>query len=132
MFHKTVYNDSKILVEMNGSQPHEIYEPLVRKMGGVWNKTLNGWMFDSSSEDKLESFITKQNSSFAEGQNKEYYTKFTEEPDTYRTPSSASSGSNLSMSGLNEAFDLIQELFDRVSDMEKILEEHGRKLNIRR
>jgi len=132
MFQKTVYNDSKILVALNGSQPHEIYEPLVRKMGGVWNKSLNGWMFDFSSEDKLDGFISKQNNSFAEDQNKEYYTKFTEEPNTYRTPSSASSGSNLSISGLNEAFDLIQELFDRVSDMEKVLEEHSRKLNIRR
>lgn len=130
MFSKTSYNDSKLLVQLIGSQPHEIYEPIVRKLGGVWNKTLNGWMFDLSKETQVDQFITNNNKIYAEGQNKEFYTDFAKEPDTFNTPSSRSS--NLSTSGINEAFDLIQELFDRLSDIEKIVEEHGRRLNNQR
>lgn len=125
MFNKIQYSENKLLVELTDhSLNHEIYEPIVRKIGGVWNKTLNGWLFDTKMEDKINDFIKKQNKSFAESQNKEYYTKFSEKPDTFRTPSSASSRSS---AGVNEAFDLIQELFDRVSDLEKTVEELARK-----
>lgn len=125
MFNKIQYSDTKVLVELTDhSLNHELYEPVARKIGGVWNKTLNGWMFDSRTEDKIDEFIKKQNRTIAESQNKEYYTKFSEKPDTYNTPSSASSRSS---TGINEAFDLIQELFDRVSDLEKIVEEMSRK-----
>jgi hypothetical protein len=125
MFNKIQYSDTKVLVELTDhSLNHELYEPIARKIGGVWNKTLNGWMFDTRSEDKIDDFIKKQNRTIAESQNKEYYTKFSEKPDTYNTPSSSSSRSS---TGINEAFDLIQELFDRVSDLEKIVEEMARK-----
>jgi hypothetical protein len=127
MFNKIQYSENKLLVEITDhSINHEIYEPVVRKIGGVWNKTLNGWLFDTKSDTKVDEFIKKQNKSIAESQNKEYYTKFSEKPDTYRTPSSASSRSS---AGMNEAFDLIQELFDRVSDLEKTVEDLVRKLN---
>jgi hypothetical protein len=78
-------------------------------------------------EAKVDEFIRKQNMLLAEKQNKEYYTKFSDEPKTWNTPSSSNS-SRRSNSGLDEAFDLIQELIDRVSDLEKIVEEHSRKL----
>jgi hypothetical protein len=82
-------------------------------------------MFERSREAQIDDFVKTQNRTLAETQNKEYYTKFGEDPDTYNTPSSSSSASS---AGINEAFDLIQELFDRVSDLEKIVEDHGRKL----
>jgi hypothetical protein len=126
MFRKVKYSESKLLVELDASEPHEVFEPVVRKLGGVWNKTLNGWMFDAQVEPRVSEFIQSQNRTVAERQNKEYYTKFGEDPGTYNTPSSASSSS--SVGGVNEAFDLIQELFDRVTDLERIVEEHGRKL----
>lgn len=134
MFTKSIYNSgsdsSKLLVRIKQDSPHEIYEPIVRKLGGVWNKTLNGWLFETIKEPQIDSFIDKNNNVFAENQNKEYYTKFAEEPSTYNTPSSTTS--RQSNSGINEAFDLIQDLFDRLSDIEKIVEEHGRRLNARR
>jgi hypothetical protein len=82
-------------------------------------------MFDRQHEAQIDEFIKTQNRTIAEKQNKEYFTKFGDEPQTYNTPSSSSSNSS---AGINEAFDLIQELFDRVSDLEKIVEEHGRKI----
>ena len=125
MFNKIQYSDTKLLVELTDhSLNHEVYEPIVRKIGGVWNKTLHGWMFDAQHSEKIEDFIKKQNRTIAESQNKEYYTKFSEKPDTYNTPSSMSSRSS---TGINEAFDLIQELFDRVSDLEKIVEDLSRR-----
>ena len=133
MFKKSVYNNDKILLELGGSNAHpkDVYEPVIRKLGGVWNRSLNGWIFGSTDSVKVDQFIEKNNINFAETENKEYYTKFSEEPTTYNTPSSRAS-SNLSTSGINEAFDLIQELFDRVTDLEKIIEEHGRRLNVRK
>jgi len=125
MFNKVKYSDTKFLLELDANGNHEVYEPLVRKMGGVWNKTLNGWMFDTAVEDRCDDFVKSQNRTLAERQNKEYYTKFSEQPGSYNTPSSTTSSS---AAGLNEAFDLIQELFDRVTDLEKIVEEHGRKI----
>lgn len=130
MLNKLPYSDQRVIVELDHGMNHDVYEPLVRKLGGVWNKNLHAWMFDRQKEAQIDEFIKIQNRSIAERQNKEYFTKFGEEPQTYNTPSSASSASS---AGINEAFDLIQELFDRVSDLEKIVEEHGRKLrNTRR
>jgi hypothetical protein len=126
MLNKLPYSDHRIIVELDHGCNHEIYEPLARKLGGVWNKTLHGWLFDRELEKKVDEFVKMQNRSIAENQNKEYYTKFGDDPLTHNTPSSSSSSS--STGGLNEAFDLIQELFDRVSDLEKIVEEYGRKL----
>jgi len=133
MFNKKAYNDSKILLELlnTSNKPRELYEPVIRKLGGVWNKSLNGWLFDIQNQIQIDQFIEKHNIDFAEDQNKEYYTRFVSEPDNFNTPSSRSS-SNGSAVGINEAFDLIQELFDRVSDIEKILEEHTKKLNNKR
>lgn len=125
MLTKLPHNDQRIIVELDHGMNHEVYEPLVRKLGGVWNKNLHGWMFERSRETQIDEFVKTQNRSLAETQNKEYYTKFGEDPDSYNTPSSSSSTSS---AGINEAFDLIQELFDRVSDLEKIVEDHGRKL----
>lgn len=124
MFIKTRFNDTKFIVKMTHEESHLIYEPVFRKFGGVWNKPADGWLFDFFSEEKVEEYIRKQNKQLAEQQNKEYYTKFSDEPDTYNTPSTNSSNST----GLNEAFDLIHELFDRVSDLERIVEEHSRKI----
>jgi hypothetical protein len=125
MLTKLPHSDQRIIVELDHGMNHEVYEPLVRKLGGVWNKNLHGWMFERSREAQIDDFVKTQNRTLAETQNKEYYTKFGEDPDTYNTPSSSSSASS---AGINEAFDLIQELFDRVSDLEKIVEDHGRKL----
>lgn len=128
MFNKIKYSETKLLVELTDhSLNHELYEPIARKIGGVWNRSLNGWMFDVRLEDKIDEFIKKQNRTIAESQNKEYYTKFSEKPDTYNTPSSSSSTSS---AGINEAFDLIQELFDRVSDLEKVVEDLVRKVKV--
>jgi hypothetical protein len=125
MLSKLPHNDQRIIVELDHGMNHEVYEPLVRKLGGVWNKNLHGWLFERSRESQVDEFVKSQNRTLAETQNKEYYTKFGEDPDSYNTPSSSSSASS---AGINEAFDLIQELFDRVSDLEKIVEDHGRKL----
>jgi hypothetical protein len=125
MLSKLPHNDQRIIVELDHGMNHEVYEPLVRKLGGVWNKNLHGWLFERSREEQIDEFVKTQNRTLAETQNKEYYTKFGEDPDSYNTPSSSSSTSS---AGINEAFDLIQELFDRVSDLEKIVEDHGRKL----
>ena len=126
MFTTSDYN-SKILLQVNkGSR--EIFEPSTRKLGGVWTQQLNGWLFDKSKIDRINDFIVEQNSIDAEEQNKEYYTKFSHEPNNYNTPSSRSNSSGGSENGLHEAFDLIQELFDRVSDLEKITEELGKKI----
>jgi hypothetical protein len=128
MFNKNPYSEDKLLLELENQEvAREVYEPLVRKLGGVWNKTLNGWIFEIRLEPKVDEFIRKQNIILAEKQNKEYYTKFSDEPKIWNTPSSSNS-SHRSNSGLDEAFDLIQELIDRVSDLEKIVEEHSRKL----
>lgn len=125
MLNKLPYGDQRILIELDQGCNHEVYEPLARKLGGMWNKTLHGWLFERQMEKQVDEFVKLQNRTIAETQNKEYYTKFGEDPQTHNTPSSSSSAS--SSGGLNEAFDLIQELFDRVSDLEKIVEEHGRK-----
>ena len=125
MLSKLPHNDQRIIVELDHGMNHEVYEPLVRKLGGVWNKNLHGWLFERSREEQIDEFVKTQNRTLAETQNKEYYTKFGEDPDSYNTPSSSSSTSS---AGINEAFDLIHELFDRVSDLEKIIEDHGRKL----
>lgn len=124
MFTTTEYN-SKILLKLSKGT-REVYEPLTRKIGGVWSSSLNGWLFDINSKPKLDDFINEQNSIDAEQQNKEYYTKFSEDPKNHNTPnSSEGDGEN---SGLQEAFDLIHELFDRVSDLEKITEELSKKI----
>lgn len=124
----TVSNhNSKILLQINkGSK--EVFEPPVRKIGGVWVQQLNGWLFEKNSTTKVDDFIIEQNSIDAEEQNKEFYKNFSKEPNSYNTPSSRSSMSNDSVSGLHEAFDLIHELFDRVSDLEKITEELSKKI----
>lgn len=128
MFSKNPYSEDKLILELDSTEySREVYEPLIRKLGGVWNKTLNGWIFDQRAEPKVNEFIRKQNVIIAEKQNKEYYTKFSEEPKTWNTPSSSNS-SGYSHAGIEEAFDVIQELVDRVSDLEKIVEEHSRKL----
>lgn len=128
MFNKNPYSEDKLILELEDPEVvRELYEPLIRKLGGVWNKNLNGWIFEQRLEPKVDEFIRKQNMLLAEKQNKEYYTKFSDEPKTWNTPSSSNS-SRRSNSGLDEAFDLIQELIDRVSDLEKIVEEHSRKL----
>ena len=128
MFNKNSYSEDKLILELEDPEVvRELYEPLIRKLGGVWNKNLNGWIFEQRLEPKVDEFIRKQNMLLAEKQNKEYYTKFSDEPKTWNTPSSSNS-SRRSNSGLDEAFDLIQELIDRVSDLEKIVEEHSRKL----
>lgn len=125
MLHKLLHNDQRIIVELDQGINHEVYEPLVRKLGGVWNRNVHGWLFERRLEKEVDEFIMSQNRRIAETQNKEYYVKFGEDPTTYNTPSSTS---NSSAAGINEAFDLIQELFDRVTDLEKIVEEHGRKI----
>ena len=124
MFKKKKYCDDKILVEIDESISRDIYEPVARKIGGVWNPKMNGWLFDARSELKIEQFIKSHNTRVAETQNKEYYTKFAEEPSNYNTPSSTTS----STSGLNEAFELIQELFDRITELEKTVGELSRRL----
>ena len=120
MFSKRHYGDNKIIIELEGEIVHDVYEPLLRKIGGVWSNNINGWLFDIRNEDKVEYFLKEHNSQIAENQNKEYYTKFSEEPSTYNTPCSSS---NSSTSGLNEAFELIQDLFDRIADLEKTVGE---------
>jgi hypothetical protein len=129
MFVSSEYNDHKILLELKNDDPKPIvWEPLIRKIGGVWNTNLGGWLFDKKYLTQLEEFIDTQNSIIGEKINKEFYLKFGEEPDNYNTPSSTTSSNH----GMNEAFDLIHELFDRVTDLETICEEHSRRLNIRR
>lgn len=131
MFVSTDYNENKIKLELKPSNNNKpfVYEPVIRKMGGVWNSSLNGWLFEKKLQPQVDDFMDTQNSILAEQLNKEFYTKFGEEPDNYNTPSSTSTSSDR---GMNEAYDLIQELFDRVTDLEKITEEHSRKLNTRR
>ena len=124
MFRKKRYCEDKILVEIEKNTSHDVYEPVIRKIGGVWNCKLNGWLFDIRCDSSIEQFIKTHNSQIAETQNKEYYTKFSEEPGNYNTPSSTTSSS----SGLNEAFELIQELFDRISELEKTVGEISRRL----
>ena len=121
MFLKTKYDSDKILVKLSKSgDESEIYEPIMRKLGGMWNRSLSGWIFDDNGQEneKLDELLYKYNVRMAEKENKEYYTKFSEEPNTYNTPSSSSSIED-GTSGLNEAFELIQELFDRVIDLEE-------------
>lgn len=125
MLNKLPFSDQRVIVELDHGQNPVVYEPLVRKLGGVWNKNLHAWMFSREHEDQVDEFVKTQNKLLADSQNKEYFTKFSEEPQSYNTPSSSSS---VSSAGINEAFDLIQELFERVSDLEKIVEEHGRKI----
>jgi hypothetical protein len=127
MFIKKSFGENKFLVELEDSVSHDVYEPLVRKIGGVWNNGLNGWLFDYRSEERIDHFLKSQNSHIAEKQNKEFYTKFVEEPNTYNTPCSSTS----STSGLNEAFELIQELFDRIADLEKTVGELSKRLKHR-
>lgn len=129
MLNKLPFSDQRIIVELDHGQNPVVYEPLVRKLGGVWNKNLHAWMFSRDQEAQVDDFVRSQNKLLADSQNKEYFTKFSEEPQSYNTPSSSSSASS---AGINEAFDLIQELFERVSDLEKIVEEHGRKIQQRR
>lgn len=119
-------HNSKLLLKLSKGT-REVYEPLTRKIGGVWSPSLNGWLFDGSKKNKLDEFVTEQNSIDAENQNKEYYHKFTDDPKNYNTPTSSSEGDNEG-SGLQEAFDLIHELFDRVTDLEKIIEELSKKV----
>lgn len=126
MFTTTEYN-SKILLQLTKGT-REVYEPLTRKIGGVWSTQLNGWLFDKNKEKNIQEFIVEQNSIDAEEQNKEYYNKFVDEPDNYNTPSSSNSSPN----ELQEAYDLIHELFDRVSDLEKITEELTKKIKLMR
>jgi len=126
MFTTSEYN-SKILLQLTKGT-REVYEPITRKIGGVWSPQLNGWLFDKNRDKKIQEFIVEQNSIDAEEQNKEYYNKFADEPDNYNTPSSSNSSSN----ELQEAYDLIHELFDRVSDLEKITEELTKKIKLLR
>lgn len=131
MFVSTDYNENKLKLELkpsNDTKPF-VYEPVIRKMGGVWNSSINGWLFEKKLQSQVDDFMDTQNSILAEQLNKEFYTKFGEEPDNYNTPSSTSTSSDR---GMNEAYDLIQELFDRVTDLEKITEEHSKRLNMRR
>jgi hypothetical protein len=130
MFVCSEYSDHKILLELkNHDSKPVVWEPLIRKIGGVWNTNIGGWLFDKKYSAQIDEFVDTQNSIIGEKLNKEFYLKFGEEPDNYNTPSSTTSSSN---HGMNEAFDLIHELFDRVSDLEKICEEHSRRLNTRR
>lgn len=119
-------NNSRILLKLPKNLNREVYEPMTRKIGGVWNSSLNAWLFEESKRNKVEEFITEQNTIDAEQQNKEYYKNFTEDPKNYNTPNS-SFGSE-EYSSIQEAFDLIHELFDRVSDLEKITEELSKKI----
>lgn len=128
MFQKIKTDNNKLLVQLlNPEENHEVYEPIMRKLGGMWSRNRGAWIFDQGPHEKLDEVITKYNIRFAEKENKEYYTKFSEEPSTYNTPSSTSSHN--SGSGLNEAFELIQELFDRVSELETTIESLRKKLN---
>lgn len=130
MFLKTKYESDKILVKLSRADEYsEVYEPIMRKLGGMWNRSLSGWIFDDNDRhEKLDEILYKYNSRMAEKENKEYYTKFSEEPDTYNTPSSSSSHN--SASGLNEAFELIQELFDRVIELENQYSEIQKNLRM--
>jgi len=124
-FQKTKYRDDKILLKIVNDN-REIYEPLTRKIGGVWSFTLNGWLFDMVHESSVNNFITTQVETEIEEKNEENgdYTHYAREPSCFgNTPNTVSSESSDS-----ELYNIVQELIDRVSDLEKITQDLNNKL----
>jgi hypothetical protein len=52
------YNHDKILLECEESERF-VYEPLVRKLGGLWMGDLSGWLFAKNKELEIKSLILK-------------------------------------------------------------------------
>lgn len=123
MLKKTKHSDSKILVQLINKTNEDIrfiYEPVARKLGGVWNKQLCGWIFDSTMDNSINEFLISQLETEID-ENPQDYSLYTRDPSTYNTPTSESTEND-------DTYGLIQELFDRVSDLEKVTDELCRRL----
>lgn len=120
-FQKLKYAENKILLKITDDH-REIYEPLTRKIGGVWSPNLSGWIFDANEETKINDFLVTQVETEIEEKCYDDYKIFAREPSCMgNTPNTTSSANS-------DYYDIIQELVDRVSDLEKVVEDMQKKL----
>lgn len=122
-FNKIVFSDDKLLVKLM-DEKREIFEPLTRKLGGVWNNELNGWLFDKKIEMRVDEFLLSQiETEIEENDNYSDYLAFGQTSKwNGNTPNSSRSEGN------NDMYDIVQELMERVSELERITEDLSRKL----
>lgn len=121
-FQKLKYAENKILLKLTEDH-REIYEPLTRKIGGVWNSNLSGWIFDATEETRINDFLVTQVETEIEEKSYEDYKIFAREPSCMgNTPNTSSSN------GSEDYYDIIQELVDRVSDLEHLVEDLHKKI----
>lgn len=106
------YNQDKILLECQESE-RMVYEPLVRRMGGVWMAELSGWLFDKKKELEIQSLILKTDSIEV---HENYEWALNSPPAILKSPQFESQ-SDLN----NDLYSLIENLNQRLLEVEHVM-----------